>query len=256
MHRIAFDLDRLGVEIDADLTGFDDRLSVTLGATVFGFLIGSALGVLLAVRVAERTGKGQVIDVALFESIFRILDETATAYAWNGKIRGREGRMTLQVCPHGHFACGDGGWVAIACTSDRMWDRLARNVLNRPDLADRFPKTADRLAERDLIDGVVETFTMGHSKDEVVRLCTEGDVPCGPVNAIDDIFRDPHFAARKTLEVFQHPKLGDITVPATFPRLSDTPGGIDCLGPELGNWNAELEELLADLTQIRTAKPD
>ena len=128
--------------------------------------------------------------------------------------------------------------------------------MNRADLADRFPKTADRLAERDLIDGVVETFTMAHSKDEVVRLCTEGDVPCGPVNAIDDIFRDPHFAARKTMEVFNHPKLGDITVPTTFPRLSDTPGGIDCLGPELGNWNAELEKLLDDMTQIRTAKPD
>ncbi len=210
-----------------------------------------ALGVLLAARVAERTGKGQVIDVALYESTFRILDETATVYAWNGTVRGREGRMTRQACPHGHFQCADGGWVAIACTSDRMWDRLARNVLDRADLADRFPKTADRLAERDLIDGTVEAFTMAHPMAEVVRLCTAGDVPCGPVNTIADIFQDPHFAARGAMEVHDHPDLGPITVPATFPRLSDTPGGIDSLGPELGNWNKELADLLADAAEIR-----
>lgn len=240
------------------LAGMPDGPPVTPGssslADYFSGMYG-ALGILLAVRVAERTGKGQVIDVALFESIFRLLDETATAYAWNGTVRGREGRMTLQVCPHGHFGCLDGKWVAIACTSDRMWDRLARNVLDRPDLADRFPGTADRLAARDLIDGVVETFTMSHPMAEVVRLCTAGDVPCGPVNSIADIFKDPHFAARGTMEVFEHPSLGPITVPATFPRLSETPGRIDCLGPELGNFNDRLDALLSDPSEIRCASP-
>ena len=240
------------------LAGMPDGPPVTPGssslADYFSGMYG-ALGVIMAVRVAEKTGEGQVIDVALYESIFRILDETATAYAWNGTVRGREGRMTRQVCPHGHFECSDGKWVAIACTSDRMWDRLARNVLDRPDLADRFPRTADRLAERDLIDGVVETFTMSHPMAEIVRLCTAGDVPCGPVNTIADIFEDPHFAARGTMQVFDHPELGPITVPATFPRLSGTPGGIDNLGPELGNWNAELEKLLGDDDEIRHARP-
>jgi crotonobetainyl-CoA:carnitine CoA-transferase CaiB-like acyl-CoA transferase len=136
-----------------------------------------------------------------------------------------------------------------------MWDRLARGVLDRPDLADRFPRTADRLAERDLIDGVVEAFTLAHPMAEVVRLCTGGDVPCGPINTIADIFEDPHFAARGTMRVFEHPELGPITVPATFPRLSETPGGIDCLGPELGNWNEELERLLANESEIRAGKP-
>jgi len=241
------------------LAGMADGPPVTPGssslADYFSGMYG-ALGVLLAVRVAERTGKGQVIDVALYESIFRILDETATVFAWNGTVRGREGRMTRQVCPHGHFECGDGRWVAIACTSDRMWDRLARNVLDRADLAERFPATADRLAERDLIDGVVEAFTMAHPMAEVVRLCTGGDVPCGPVNSIEDIFADPHFAARGTMEMFEHPVLGPITVPATFPRLSDTPGGIDSLGPELGNWNDRLDGLIADDGEIRHPAPN
>ena len=215
-----------------------------------------ALGILLSVRVAEQTGRGQVIDVALFESIFRILDETATAFAWNGTVRGREGRMTRQVAPHGHFQCGDGKYVAIACTSDRMWDRLARNVLDRTDLADRFPHTKDRLAERDLIDGVVETFTMAHPMQKVVDLCTQGDVPCGPVNSIEDIFKDPHFAERGTIETFDDPVLGEIHVPTVLPRLSETPGKIKNLGPELGNWNDRIEALLADVGQIRSARKD
>lgn len=236
------------------LAGMEDGPPVTPGSSSLAdYFTGmqGALGILLALRVAERTGCGQVIDAALYEATFRILDETATAYAWNGRVRGREGRMTLQVCPHGHFECADGGWVAIACTSDRMWDRLARRVLDRADLAERFPKTAERLAARDLIDGVVEVFTLANPAAEVVRRCTQGDVPCGPVNTIADIFRDPHFAARGAMAVLEHADLGPITVPATFPRLSGTPGGIDCLGPELGNWNGELERLLADESEVR-----
>ncbi|MEM6662950.1 MAG: CoA transferase [Pseudomonadota bacterium] len=236
------------------LAGMEDGPPVTPGssslADYFTGMYG-VMGVLLAQRVAELTGKGQVIDAALFESIFRILDELAPAYAWNGKVRGREGRMTLQVCPHGHFQCGDGKWVAIACTSDRMWDRLARRVIDRPDLADRFPHTADRLAERDLIEGVVEAFTMAHPMTDVVRLCTDGDVPCGPVNSIEDIFADPHFKARGSMIEIQHPELGPITVPATFPHLSETPGRIDHLGPELGNWNKHLDALLGDDSELR-----
>jgi crotonobetainyl-CoA:carnitine CoA-transferase CaiB-like acyl-CoA transferase len=135
-----------------------------------------------------------------------------------------------------------------------MWDRMARRVLGRDDLAERFPATADRLAERDLIDGVVETFTMGQGMAETVRLCTEGDVPCGPVNAIDDIFADPHFAAREVIERIAHPVLGEIAVPTTLPRLSATPGRIDCLGPELGNGAERVAALLADDSEIRAPR--
>ncbi len=236
------------------LAGMPDGPPVTPGssslADYFSGMYG-ALGIMMALRVAEKTGKGQVIDVALYESIFRILDEVAPAYQRNGVVRGREGVMTRQVCPHGHFRCGDGKYVAIACTSDRMWDRMARNVLGRADLAESHPKTKDRLAERDLIDGVVETFTLAHPMEEVVRLCTKGDVPCGPVNTIADIFEDPHFAARGAIQTVAHPELGEIAVPATFPHLSETPGRIDRLGPVLGDFNDRLAALLADEAEVR-----
>ncbi|MEM7210605.1 MAG: CoA transferase [Pseudomonadota bacterium] len=239
------------------LAGMEGEPPITPGssslADYFSGMYG-ALGILMALRVAEQTGKGQVIDVALFESIFRILDETTTAFGFNGTVRGREGRMTRQVAPHGHFPCADGKWVAIACTADRMWDRLARNVLNRADLADSHPRTADRLADRAVIDQVVETWTKSLPMAEVVRLCNKGDVPCGPINSIAEIFEDPHFEARGTIETFEHPVLGALKVPAVLPHLSETPGRIDRLGPELGDWNDRVDALLKDEHEIRVQR--
>ncbi|HUF88017.1 MAG TPA: CoA transferase [Thermohalobaculum sp.] len=238
------------------LAGMPDGPPVTPGSTSLADYIGGfqgAIGVMMALRVAEATGRGQVIDVALHEAIFRVLDDIAPAHDRYGIVRGREGVMTRQVCPHGHFACSDGKWVAIACTSDKMWQRMALNVLGQPDLAESHPRTADRLADRATIDGAVEAFTRRHPAAQVVELCTAGGVPCGPINTIADIFADPHFAARRTIERIADPALGEIAVPAVLPRLSATPGGIESLGPPLGDWNARLAELIADEAEIRPA---
>ena len=236
------------------LAGLPDGPPVTPGSTSLADYISGyygVIGVMMALRVAELTGKGQVIDVALFESIFRVLDETAPAYGKFGIVRGREGTATRQVCPHGHFPCSDGNWVAIACTSDKMWERMARNVLKRPGLAESHPRTADRLADRPRIDGAVEAFTNAHPMAEVVRLCTEGDVPCGPINTIADIFADPHFQARETIAWIADGDLGEIAVPNVLPRLSTTPGRIAHLGPRIGDWNARIEEILSDAGEVR-----
>ncbi|MCB1510204.1 MAG: CoA transferase [Hyphomicrobiaceae bacterium] len=237
------------------LAGLPEGPPVTPGSTSLADYISGyygMIGALLALRVAEQTGKGQVIDVALFESIFRVLDEMAPLYDRKGIVREREGVSTRNACPHGHFPCSDGKWVAIACTSDRMWDRMARNVLKQPDLAESHPKTADRLADRDRIDGAVEAFTKQHPQADVVRLCTEGDVPCGAINSIADIFADPHFAARGTIARVASEGLGEIAVPNVLPRLSETPGEISHLGPELGDWNDYvLNTLINDEREVR-----
>lgn len=237
------------------LAGEPGRAPVTPGSTSLAdYMSGmyGAIGVLMALRVAEQTGRGQVIDVALYESIFRVLDEMAPLYGREGIVREREGVSTRNACPHGHFPCADGNWVAIACTSDKMWERLAVNVLDRADLAKSHPTTRSRLDDRELIDGVVEAFTKSLPMVEVVEKCTAGDVPCGPVNSVADVFKDPHFAARETLTRFMHDTLGEIVVPSALPRLSETPGGIDCLGPALGDANEDvLERLIKDDSELR-----
>ena len=237
------------------LAGMPDGPPVTPGSTSLADYISGlygAVGILMALRVAERTGAGQVIDVALYESIFRVLDELAPAYAKFGIVREREGTGTRHACPHGHFPCADGRWVAIACTSDRIWARMAGEVLDRPDLIDSHPATADRVADRELIDGIVEAFTNSLPLSDVVARCESGQVPCGAINTIADIFSDPHFEARGVLAKVVHEALGEIVIPNLLPWLSLTPGEITSLGPALGDANADvLKDLLNDDAEVR-----
>ena len=222
------------------LAGMPGEAPVTPGSTSLADYISGlfgAIGILMALRTVEQTGQGQTVDIALFETIFRVLDEIAPTYARHGTVREREGLGTRNVCPHGHFPTKDGGWVAIACTSDKIWQRMARNVLDRPDLGDSHPTTADRVAARPLIDGAVSGFTTAYSTKEVVEICSRGEVPCSAINSIADIFEDPQFEARGTLQRIQHALLGEIVIPDVLPRLSGTPGAIDGLGPRLGDWN-------------------
>ena len=129
---------------------------------------------------------------------------------------------------------------------------MAVNVLKRPELAQSHPTTRSRLDDRDVVDGVVEAFTMSMPMKDVVAACTAGDVPCGSVNSIADIFEDPHFAAREVLTHYQHDTLGEVVVPSVLPRLSETPGSVDQLGPPLGSANEYvLEDLINDESEIR-----
>ena len=238
------------------LAGMPGGPPVTPGSTSLAdYITGlyGAVGVLLALRVVEQSGQGQVIDAALYESIFRVLDELAPLYDKHGIVREPEGVGTRNACPHGHFVCADGKWVAIACTADRIWARMAENVLQQPELAESHPTTQSRLADREKIENAVEAFTKSHPMADVVRLCNEGDVPCGAINSIEDIFHDPHFAARETMVSIANEIVGDLTVPNVLPRLSLTPGNIEQLGPKLGNWNGEkLAAILTDDNELRT----
>lgn len=231
------------------LAGMHGGPPVTPGSTSLGdYMTGmyGAIGCLLALRERDRSGKGQEIDLALYESVFRALDELAPAFAATGFVRDREGISTVNACPHGHFQCGDGRWVAIACTSDKMFERLAR-AMGKPELSSDklYATTAKRLADREKVEGLVSSWTGSMDRDRVIEACVKDEVPIGAVNAINEIFDDPHFQARGNLETVNDPETGPVTVPAVIPRLSRTPGEIRNLGPALGNANQSvLEDLL------------
>jgi len=226
------------------LAGMPGGPPVTPGSTSLGdYMTGmyGAIGILMALRERDRSGKGQQVDLALYEPVFRALDELAPAYAATGYVRGREGIGTANACPHGHFECGDGRWVAIACTSDKMFERLA-NAMGRPDLAaaDAFGRVSARLAAREAVDGLVSAWTGAMDRDRVVDICVAAEVPIGAINAIDEIFADPHFEARGNLVTLDDPETGPVTVPNVAPRLSRTPGRLANLGPALGNANDDV----------------
>ena len=226
------------------LTGEEGGAPLTPGSTSLAdYMSGlyGAIGVLLALRHRDATGMGQVIDVALYESVFRALDEIAPAYALTGLVRGRQGVGTVNACPHGHFPTADGKWVAIACTNDKMFARLAE-VMQAPELAgpDLYQSVKSRLQASEKVDHLVRDWCLRHDQASVVSMCEVGEVPCGPVLSIDDILSDPHYAARGTLQQVEVPGLGTLPFPAPLPRLSSTPGTLRHVGPALGNANDQV----------------
>jgi succinyl-CoA:(S)-malate CoA-transferase subunit B len=226
------------------LAGYPDRAPVTPGsATIPDYLSGlyGALGVLLALRARDKTGRGQVIDIGLYEPIFRILDELAPSYHLNGYVRQRMGPGTVNAVPHSHYPTRDGRWIAIACTSDKIFARLAQ-AMGVPELADeaRWGKLAGREKERAAVDDTVGAWTARHDRTELLRLCEEAQVPCGPVYAIDEIFQDPHYAARENILKVADERVGELAIPNVVPRLTDTPGSVEWLGPALGAHNGEI----------------
>lgn len=179
------------------LAGFPGETPVLPGTAPLGDYIASlfgAIGILIALRHKERTGQGQVIDVAIYEAVFRVLDEIAPAYGLFGKIREREGSGSFIAVPHGHFRTKDDKWVAIACTTDKMFERLAE-AMERPELAspELYGDQRKRLAARDTVNQITIEWVGSLTRDEVMRRCLDKEVPIGPLNSIADIFNDEHF---------------------------------------------------------------
>lgn len=244
------------------LAGYPDRPPVTPGsATIPDYMAGlyGALGALLAIQARERTGEGQFVDIGLYEPIFRILDELAPSFQKNGFVRQRMGPGTVNVVPHSHYPTSDGRWIAIACTSDKIFARLAE-AMGTLELAGegKWGHISDRERERAEVDRTVGEWTAQFTRDEVLARCEQFQVPCGPVYGIDEIFEDPQYAARENIKTMQDARIGELAVPNVVPRLSATPGGIDWLGPDLGQHNDDVYRGLLglDTEQLATLREE
>ena len=226
------------------LAGYPDRPPVTPGsATIPDYMAGfyGAFGVLLALRARDMTGRGQVIDIGLYEPIFRILDELAPRYHLDGFVRQRMGPGTVNAVPHSHYPTKDNRWIAIACTSDKIFARLAE-AAGEPELAaeDKWGTISARERDRPEVDEWVAAWTSKRTRDEVLAVCEKFQVPCGPVYAIDEIFEDPQYRARGNIAFVEDERAGALALPNVVPRLTDTPGRIDSVGPALGQHNDEV----------------
>jgi crotonobetainyl-CoA:carnitine CoA-transferase CaiB-like acyl-CoA transferase len=198
-----------------------------------------AMGTLLALQARQKTGEGQMIDIGLYEPIFRILDELAPAFAYKGYVRQRMGPGTVNVVPHSHYPTRDERWIAIACTNDKIFARLAE-AMERPDLAERWATLAAREADRAEVDETVGAWTARFDRADLMTMCEASQVPCGPVYSIDEIFADPQYAARENILWIDDPRVGKLAVPNLVPKLSATPGKVNFLGAELGAHNEEI----------------
>jgi succinyl-CoA:(S)-malate CoA-transferase subunit B len=237
----------------AYLSGMPRGAPVTPGSTTLGdYMTGlyGCIGVLMALRYRDQTGRGQYIDAALYESIFRCTDELAPAFVMTGAVRERHGPTHNDfACPYGHFPTKDGKWVAIACATDKLFERLAE-AMERPELASHsiYGDQAVRMEHRHDVNEIVRDWCGSLKREEVLDRCFATGAPAGPLNTIADIFGDRQFHARRNLVAIEDDDVGEtIIVPSVIPRLSETPGRIKHLGPRLGEHT---EEVLRDLLDV------
>jgi crotonobetainyl-CoA:carnitine CoA-transferase CaiB-like acyl-CoA transferase len=232
----------------AYLSGEPGRLPVVPGSTSLAdYMSGmyGAIGALIALRARDTTGEGQCVDLALYESVFRVLDEIVPAYQQSGYVRERAGADTVNVCPHSHYQTRDKKWVAIACSNDEMFRRLA-DAMEQPELASstRFGHRDLRLGARDEVNRIVAEWVLSLDLDQVLARCKKFGAPASLIYSIADIFEDPQYRARGNIRTTES-RIGDLAVPEVVPRLSATPGEIRWLGEGLGAQNAEIfKELL------------
>jgi succinyl-CoA:(S)-malate CoA-transferase subunit B len=222
------------------LSGYPDRPPVSPGTpTIPDYLAGAlgAFGALVALEHRRRTGQGQVVDLALYEPMLRMLDELVPVYEATGYVRERIGSGTEYVVPHNHYRARDGRWLAIACTTDRMFERLA-GAMGRPTLAAEFPTMAARVRARADLDALVQTWVGAADAADVLARLDAAEVPCGPVASVRDLFDDPHVRARENIVRTPSPLGGLLAMVGIVPRLTASPGEITHPGPvEVGADN-------------------
>ena len=227
------------------VSGYPDRPPVTPGTpTVPDYLAGvfGALGALLALRHADRTGQGQVVDLGLYEPVLRILDDVIAVHGATGRVRERIGSGTESVVPHNHYRCRDGRWIAIACTNDRMFERLLQ-ALGRPELKGdaRMASARARLEHRELVDGLVADWVGERDAAEALWVLEACEVPSSLVASVRDLFEDPQVRARENILRLAAPWVGALTMPGVVPRLTLTPGRVERVGPTApGEHNEEI----------------
>jgi crotonobetainyl-CoA:carnitine CoA-transferase CaiB-like acyl-CoA transferase len=200
-----------------------------------------AFAVMVALRERDASGIGQSIDIALYESIFRMMDELVPAYDRYGFVREPMGPDTVNTVPHSNYQARDGRWIAIACSNDRMFERLA-DAMDRPELPrdKRYATLRDRDQHRAEVNKMVADWVGSADADAIVNRCLELEVPCSLLYNVKDIFEDPHYAARETMVDIPDSRAGNLKIPAIVPRLSRTPGTVTSLGPALGAHNMEV----------------
>jgi crotonobetainyl-CoA:carnitine CoA-transferase CaiB-like acyl-CoA transferase len=227
------------------VNGYPDRAparaNLSLGDTIGG--LHAVIGVLLALhhRDGKGTGEGQMVDVALYEAIFNLMESTLPEYATGGVIRERQGSTVSGIVPTNVYPCADGRYIIIGGNADSIFKRLMRAV-ERPDLADDpvLATNAGRVPHAQRIDDAIAAWTAQRPYDESFAVLDAAHVPCGPINSVADQLHDPHFAARGMIQSATLPDGETVTLPAVAPQLSATPGGQAWPGPPLGAHNGEV----------------
>jgi len=230
------------------------RVGVSIGDTLAA--LHGVIGVLLALQHRHATGRGQVVDVALYEAVFNCMESLLPEYSAFGAVRGPGGSALPGIAPSNAYLCANGAYALVAGNGDSIFKRLM-GVIGRPDLA-ADPALADnagRVARVTEIDDAIGRWTGARTVDEVLAALDAAGVPAGRIYTVADIASDPHYAARGMLQQVSMDDGSTLTVPGVVPKLSATPGGHRRNAPALGqDTDAVLREIGLDEDQIAALK--
>lgn len=227
------------------LTGYPDLPPVRVGVAIGDMIAGlyAVIGTLMSLRArdVDPDKQGQVVDVALYESVFSLLEGILPEYDLTGQVRERTGSTLPGIAPSNTYKCADGKHIVIGGNGDKIFQRLM-TAIGREDLASdvKYASNQGRADHVDFIDETIEAWTKQHSLGEVQRILDEVSVPVGPIYGIKEIVEDEHYQARDMLREVELPDGEKILVPGIVPKLSGTPGDIDWNGPTLGEHNEEI----------------
>ena len=229
------------------LTGQPGEPSVRVGVSIGDSLsaLYAVIGTLLALQERRRSGLGQEIDVALYESVFAMMESLLPEYDASGQVREPSGSALPGITPSNAYQTRNGDYVLIAGNGDSIFKRLM-TVIGRPELAEdpALAHNDGRARHAQHIDAAIEGWSRQHTRDEILTALDEARVPAGYPYTAADIAHDPHYLAREMIQSFTRPDGRPLKVPGVLPKLGATPGRLGHGGPTLG---AHTEEVLDEL---------
>ncbi|MFE7156981.1 CaiB/BaiF CoA transferase family protein [Streptomyces sp. NPDC057636] len=245
------------------LTGYPDRPPTRVGVSVADSVAGlyGVIGALMALHRRSRDGAGEVVDVALFEGIYSLMESLVPDYDAFGVEPERLGSGLQGVAPSNTYRCADGKYAVISGNGDAIYRRLM-DLIGRPDLADdpQLADNAGRVERAAELDEAIELWTLTLSCKDVLRALEDASVPSGPIYTAGDILADPHYTARgmheRHIVELDAGEKAEVTFPGVVPALQQAPGGTRWLGPELGEHTDDVLEALGigheDRERLRT----
>ena len=234
------------------ITGEPDRPPARAGISIGDSLAAmhAVMGVMMALHARERTGRGQVVDAALYESVLAVMENLVTEYDLTGYVRERSGSILPGIAPSNVYPCAGGEMILIGGNGDTVFARLAE-AMDRSELAAdaRYATHAARGANQAELDAIIAAWTSRWTLSELLALLEAKGVPCGRIYRAPAMLEDPQFAAREAIVTTDHPVFGPIRMQNAFPKLSETPGRVRWPGPALGEHTDEVLRQVAGMSE-------
>ena len=227
------------------------RVGISIGDTLAS--LHGVIGILLALQERHQSGKGQIIDIALYEAVFNCMESLVPEYSAFGEVRQAGGSALPGIAPSNAYLCADGGYVLVAGNGDSIFKRLM-NLIGRADLANdpALENNDGRVARVAQLDEAIGIWTQTMTTDQALQLLDSVAVPAGKIYTVADIASDPHYKARGNIESIQMHDGTKLDVPGVLPKLSRTPGSIKTLAPDIGENTDEILQSIG-LTEAQVA---